>query len=92
MNEKGKHEMLHFYRYVEAELNRITAVSELYFTDESLRIMKRIYRKLRLQIMKVELALIHRKSRWEESHRNRPEVSWQRSRKNGVKCDFLYTL
>ncbi|MBQ4056871.1 MAG: hypothetical protein IJD32_07230 [Bacteroidaceae bacterium] len=61
MNEKGKHEMLHFYRYVEAELNRITAVSELYFTDESLRIMKRIYRKLRLQIMKVELALIHRK-------------------------------
>lgn len=61
MNEKGKHELLYFYRYVEAELSRIATVSELSFTDESLRIMKRIYRKLRVQIMKVELARIHRK-------------------------------
>ena len=58
--ERGR-EILHFYRYVEAELNRITEVSEGYFTDESLRVIKRIYRKLRVLILKMELAVIQQK-------------------------------
>ena len=61
MNDKKKHGMLHFYRYMEVELNRIAECSEVYVTDESLRIMKRIYRKLRILILKVELAVILRK-------------------------------
>ena len=61
MNEKKKHGMLHFYRYVEVELNRIAECSEVYASDECLRIMKRIYRKLRILILKVEHAVILRK-------------------------------
>lgn len=61
MNEKKKHGILHFYRCVEAELNRIAECSEVHVFDESLRIMKRIYRKLRILILKVEHAVILRK-------------------------------
>ena len=61
MNEKKKHGILHFYRCVEAELNRITECSEVHVSDESLRIMKRIYRQLRKLILRVELAVIERK-------------------------------
>ena len=63
MNDKEKHGMLHFYRYMDVELNRIAECSEVYVTDESLRIMKRIYRKLRIFILKVELAVILRKKK-----------------------------
>ena len=42
MSGKKEHEKLHFYRYVETELNRIAEYSENYVSDESLRIMKRI--------------------------------------------------
>lgn len=61
MSGKKEHEKLHFYRYVETELNRIAEYSENYVSDESLRIMKRIYRQLRIQILSVELAVIDRK-------------------------------
>ena len=61
MSGKKEHEKLHFYRYVETELNRIAEYSENYVSDESLRIMKRIYRQLRILILRVELAIIDRK-------------------------------
>ena len=61
MSGKKEHEKLHFYRYVETELNRIAEYSENYVSDESLRIMKRIYRQLRILILRVELAVIDRK-------------------------------
>lgn len=60
MSGKKEHEKLHFYRYVETELNRIAEYSENYVSDESLRIMKRIYRQLRILILSVELAIIDR--------------------------------
>lgn len=61
MSKEGKHEILRFYRYVESELNRIAKYSDVYVSDESLRIMKRIYRKLRVLILRIELAMVDRR-------------------------------
>ena len=61
MNQKEKHGILHFWRYVEQGISTIEAGSVEDISDESLRMMKRIYRKLRILILKVEQAVILRK-------------------------------
>ena len=61
MSKEGKHEVLHFLRYVEEGLSQLMVTADGGVTDEGLRIMKRIYRKLRVLILKVELAMIDRK-------------------------------
>lgn len=61
MNKKEKHGILHFWRYVEQGISTIEAGSVEDISDESLRMMKRIYRKLRILILKVEQAVILRK-------------------------------
>ena len=84
MSGKKEHEKLHFYRYVETELNRIAEYSENYVSDESLRIMKRIYRQLRILILRVELAVIDRKK---EKGRLSPKQA--RSEKSKLKKKWL---
>ena len=46
---------------VEEEIDRLLATGSEEITDERLRIMKRIHKKLRVLILKVELAMIERK-------------------------------
>ena len=61
MNREEKQGMLHFWRYVEEGMGKLEALAESEFTDESIRVMKRIYKKLHRLILKLELALIDRK-------------------------------
>ena len=61
MGKKKKHEVLHFLRYVEEGLSQLMVTADGGVTDESLRIMKRIYRKLRVLILRIELAMVDRK-------------------------------
>lgn len=61
MSEEGKHEKYRFWRWVEERLIQLLALFGTRFSDESLRIMKRIYRKLRRLILENELAIIDRK-------------------------------
>ena len=61
MSKEGKHEVLHFLRYVEEGLLQLLVTADGEVTDESLRIMKRIYRKLRVLILRIELAMVDRK-------------------------------
>ena len=61
MGKKKKHEVLHFLRYVEEGLSQLMVTTDGGVTDESLRIMKRIYRKLRVLILRIELALVQRR-------------------------------
>ena len=61
MSKEGKHEVLHFLRYVEEGLSQLMVTANEGVTDEGLRIIKRIYRKLRVLILRVELAVIDRK-------------------------------
>ena len=61
MSKEGKHEVLHFLRYVEEGLLQLLVTADGEVTDEGLRIMKRIYRKLRVLILRIELAMVERK-------------------------------
>lgn len=53
--------MLQFLRATEKELLEMTTMKDVEVSDESLRIMKRIFRKLRVLIVRAELAAIERK-------------------------------
>lgn len=61
MGKDGKHEVLHFLRYVEQGLSQLMVTANEGVTDESLRIIKRIYRKLRILILRIELAMVDRR-------------------------------
>lgn len=61
MSKEGKHEVLHFLRYVEEGLLQLLVTADGEVTDEGLRIMKRIYRKLRVLILRIELAMLDRR-------------------------------
>lgn len=61
MSKEGMHKILRFWRYMEVEIDRLKTMGADGITDESLRIMKRIYRQLRILILRVELAVIDRK-------------------------------
>ena len=61
MGKKKKHEVLHFLRYVEEGLLQLMVTADGGVTDEGLRIIKRIYRKLRVFILRIELAMVDRK-------------------------------
>ena len=61
MSKEGKHEVLHFLRYVEEGLLQLLVTADGEVTDEGLRIMKRIYRKLRVLILRIELAMVDRR-------------------------------
>ena len=61
MSKEGKHEVLHFLRYVEEGLSQLMVTADGGVTDEGLRIMKRIYRKLRVLILRIELAMVERR-------------------------------
>jgi hypothetical protein len=61
MNGKERHEKLRFMEFVEQELWLLIDMFGTHFSDECLRIMKRIYRKLRLLIVENELARVDRK-------------------------------
>ena len=61
MGKKKKHEVLHFLRYVEEGLLQLMVTADGGVTDESLRIIKRIYRKLRVLILRIELAMVERR-------------------------------
>lgn len=61
MSKEGMYKILRFWQYMEVEIDRLKAMGADGITDESLRIMKRIYRQLRILILRVELAVIDRK-------------------------------
>lgn len=61
MSKEGKHEVLHFLRYVEEGLSQLMVTADGGVTDEGLRIIKRIYRKLRVLILRIELAMVERR-------------------------------
>ena len=61
MSKEGKHEVLHFLRYVEEGLSQLMVTADGEVTDEGLRIIKRIYRKLRVLILRIELAMVDRR-------------------------------
>ena len=61
MSKEGKHEVLHFLRYVEEGLLQLMVTADGGVTDEGLRIIKRIYRKLRILILRIELAMVDRR-------------------------------
>ena len=63
MSKEGKYETLRFWRVVEEGINLLKVLENDAISDECLRIMKRIYRKLRNLIVKVELSMI---DRWKE--------------------------
>ena len=61
MSKEGKYEVLRFLRYVEEGLSQLMVTADGGVTDESLRIIKRIYRKLRVLILRIELAMVERR-------------------------------
>jgi hypothetical protein len=61
MGKKKKREVLHFLRYVEEGLLQLMVTADGGVTDEGLRIIKRIYRKLRVLILRIELAMVERR-------------------------------
>ena len=61
MSKEGKHEVLHFLRYVEEGLSQLMVTADGGVTDEGLRIIKRIYSKLRVLILRIELAMVERR-------------------------------
>ena len=60
MSKEGMYKILRFWQYMEVEIDRLKTMGVDGITDESLRIMKRIYRQLRIFILSVELAIIDR--------------------------------
>ena len=61
MSKESKHDVLHFLRYVEEGLLQLLVTADGGVTDEGLRIIKRIYRKLRVLILRIELAMVERR-------------------------------
>ena len=61
MSKESKHDVLHFLRYVEEGLLQLLVTADGGVTDEGLRIIKRIYRKLRVLILRIELSMVERK-------------------------------
>ena len=61
MSKEGMYKILRFWQYMEVEIDCLKTMGADGITDESLRIMKRIYRQLRILILRVELAVIDRK-------------------------------
>ena len=61
MSKEGMYKILRFWQYMEVEIDRLKTKGTDVITDESLRIMKRFYRQLRILILRVELAVIDRK-------------------------------
>ena len=61
MSKEGMYKILRFWQYMEVEIDRRKTMGADGITDESLRIMKRIYRQLRILILRVELTVIDRK-------------------------------
>lgn len=61
MSKESKHDVLHFLRYVEEGLSQLMVTADGGVTDEGLRIIKRIYRKLRVLILRIELAMVERR-------------------------------
>ena len=61
MSKESKHDVLHFLRYVEEGLSQLMVTADGGVTDEGLRIIKRIYRKLRILILRIELAMVERR-------------------------------
>ena len=61
MSKESKHDVLHFLRYVEEGLLQLLVTADGGVTDEGLRIIKRIYRKLRGLILRIELAMLDRR-------------------------------
>ena len=55
MEEKERHEKVRFMMFVEEQLALLTELFGTSFSDEALRIMKRIYKRLRLLILTNEL-------------------------------------
>ena len=61
MEEKERHEKVRFMMFVEEQLALLTELFGDYFSDEALRIMKRIYKRLRLLILTNELQRVERR-------------------------------
>ena len=61
MEEKERHEKVRFMMFVEEQLALLTELFGDYFSDEALRIMKRIYTRLRLLILTNELQRVERR-------------------------------
>lgn len=61
MGKKEKHRILHFWQAMERGITGMSEMTDKDFTDESLRVMKRIYRRLRVLIVKAELAVVERR-------------------------------
>ena len=61
MSKESKHDVLHFLRYVEEGLSQLMVTADGGVTDEGLRIIKRIYRKLRILILRIELAMVEQR-------------------------------
>ena len=84
MSKEGKHEVLHFLRYVEEGLSQLMVTEDGGVTDEGLRIIKRIYRKLRVLILRIELAMVERRK-----ERKRITPKQAREEKTKVKKRWL---
>ena len=61
MKETKGNEKVRFMMFVEQELALLTDMFGTSFSDESLRIMKRIYKQLRILILTNELARIEQR-------------------------------
>lgn len=56
-----RHEKLRFMMFVEQELALLTELFGTFFSDEALRIMKRIYKQLRMLIVTNELEKVEQR-------------------------------
>ena len=83
MSKEGKHEVLHFLRYVEEGLSQLMVTADGGVTDEGLRIIKRIYRKLRVLILRIELAMVERRK---ERKRITPKQAREENAKVKKRC------
>ena len=61
MREMERHEKLRFMMFVEQELALLTELFGTFFSDEALRIMKRIYKQLRMLIVTNELEKVEQR-------------------------------
>lgn len=61
MEEKERHEKVRFMTFVEQQLALLTELFGTSFSDEALRIMKRIYKQLRMLILVNELDRVERR-------------------------------
>lgn len=58
--KNGKNEKLHLFRQMEETLNYMNQASETALSDECLRVIKRIFRMLRVLILENELQKVER--------------------------------